>query len=98
MSGLGTIRRLREAGRQDLVVGVTGRPSSFSLSNNVSPFSPGNALLSDQKEYLNAGADQCVLPSPSIHIIYSLTFQHPHKTSQGGQPQKHAGCRTASTV
>ncbi|KAF8580300.1 hypothetical protein K439DRAFT_1637119 [Ramaria rubella] len=46
MSGLGTIRNMRDAGRQDLVVGVTG-----------------NALISDQKEYLDAGADH-VLTKP----------------------------------
>lgn len=43
MSGLGTTRHLREVGREDLVVGVTG-----------------NALISDQNEYLDAGADQYV--------------------------------------
>ena len=41
MSGLDVVRRLREMGRKDFVVGVTG-----------------NALLSDQHEYLSAGADQ----------------------------------------
>ena len=41
MSGLDVVRRLREMGRRDFVVGVTG-----------------NALLSDQQEYLHAGADQ----------------------------------------
>ncbi|KIJ24651.1 hypothetical protein M422DRAFT_194426, partial [Sphaerobolus stellatus SS14] len=46
MSGLGTTRHLREAGRADFVIGVTG-----------------NALISDQKEYLDAGADH-VLTKP----------------------------------
>lgn len=46
MSGLETTRHVREAGREDFVIGVTG-----------------NALLSDQKEYLEAGADH-VLTKP----------------------------------
>jgi osomolarity two-component system, sensor histidine kinase SLN1 len=44
MSGLEAVSRLRDLGRSDFVVGVTG-----------------NALLSDQEEYLAAGVDQCVL-------------------------------------
>jgi CheY-like chemotaxis protein len=44
MSGLSMIAKLREAGRNDFVVGVTG-----------------NALLSDQEEYLEAGVDRCAL-------------------------------------
>jgi CheY-like chemotaxis protein len=43
MSGLSMITKLREAGRNDFVVGVTG-----------------NALLSDQAEYLAAGVDRYV--------------------------------------
>ncbi|KAH8995058.1 hypothetical protein EDB86DRAFT_2804879 [Lactarius hatsudake] len=46
MSGLSMVARLREAGRSDFVVGVTG-----------------NALLSDQEEYLEAGVDR-VLTKP----------------------------------
>lgn len=41
MSGLEMIGRLRDLGRRDFVVGVTG-----------------NALLSDQEEYIAAGVDQ----------------------------------------
>ncbi|RXW23450.1 hypothetical protein EST38_g2401 [Candolleomyces aberdarensis] len=41
MSGVKAVERLRELGRKDFVVGVTG-----------------NALLSDQNEYLSAGADR----------------------------------------
>ncbi len=41
MSGLSMIGKLRQAGRSDFVVGVTG-----------------NALLSDQEEYLEAGVDK----------------------------------------
>jgi len=44
MSGLSMVKKLREAGRNDFVVGVTG-----------------NALLSDQEEYVEAGVDRCVL-------------------------------------
>jgi osomolarity two-component system sensor histidine kinase SLN1 len=44
MSGLSMVAKLRKAGRNDFVVGVTG-----------------NALLSDQEEYLEAGVDRCVL-------------------------------------
>lgn len=40
LSGLKAVARLREIGRTDFVVGVTG-----------------NALLSDQEEYLEAGVD-----------------------------------------
>ncbi|KZT19596.1 hypothetical protein NEOLEDRAFT_1158991 [Neolentinus lepideus HHB14362 ss-1] len=46
LSGVEAVRRLRQFGRQDLVVGVTG-----------------NALLSDQQEYVEAGADH-VLTKP----------------------------------
>ncbi|KAI9458429.1 hypothetical protein BJY52DRAFT_430616 [Lactarius psammicola] len=46
MSGLSMVAKLREAGRSDFVVGVTG-----------------NALLSDQEEYLEAGVDR-VLTKP----------------------------------
>ena len=43
MSGVEMVRKLRNLGREDLIVGVTG-----------------NALLQDQEEYIEAGADQCV--------------------------------------
>jgi osomolarity two-component system, sensor histidine kinase SLN1 len=43
LSGLKLVARLRELGRRDFIVGVTG-----------------NALLSDQEEYLAAGADRFV--------------------------------------
>lgn len=49
MSGLSMVAKLREAGRNDFVVGVTG-----------------NALLSDQEEYLEAGVDRCALFSLSV--------------------------------
>ncbi|KAI0042739.1 hypothetical protein FA95DRAFT_1598309 [Auriscalpium vulgare] len=48
MSGLKAVARLRELGRKDFVVGVTG-----------------NALLSDQEEYLEAGVDY-VLTKPVL--------------------------------
>jgi CheY-like chemotaxis protein len=43
MSGVEMVKKLRNLGREDLIVGVTG-----------------NALLQDQEEYVEAGADQCV--------------------------------------
>ncbi|TFY74210.1 hypothetical protein EWM64_g9804 [Hericium alpestre] len=48
MSGLRAVAKLREAGRRDFVVGVTG-----------------NALLTDQEEYLEAGVDQ-ILTKPVL--------------------------------
>jgi osomolarity two-component system sensor histidine kinase SLN1 len=51
MSGLSMVAKLREAGRSDFVVGVTG-----------------NALLTDQEEYLEAGVDKCV-PFPAIPLL-----------------------------
>ncbi|KAF9560107.1 hypothetical protein CPC08DRAFT_708306 [Agrocybe pediades] len=48
MSGLKAVEKLRQLGRSDFVVGVTG-----------------NALLSDQEEYLQAGADR-VLTKPVL--------------------------------
>ncbi|KAJ3565704.1 hypothetical protein NP233_g7464 [Leucocoprinus birnbaumii] len=48
MSGLKVVAKLRELGRKDFVVGVTG-----------------NALLSDQQEYLEAGVDK-VLTKPVL--------------------------------
>ncbi|KAF8579926.1 hypothetical protein K439DRAFT_1522413 [Ramaria rubella] len=61
MSGLEVVRRLREMGRTDFVVGVTG-----------------NALLSDQDEYLDAGANK-VLTKPvqerSLKLALSIADQ-----------------------
>ncbi|GLB41632.1 putative his Kinase A (phosphoacceptor) domain containing protein [Lyophyllum shimeji] len=48
LSGLKTVKKLRELGRKDLVVGITG-----------------NALLTDQQEYLEAGVDR-VLTKPVL--------------------------------
>lgn len=48
LSGLDVVTKLREMGRSDFVVGVTG-----------------NALLTDQREYLEAGADH-VLTKPVL--------------------------------
>lgn len=48
LSGISAVARLRELGRRDFVVGVTG-----------------NALLSDQEEYLEAGVDH-VLTKPVL--------------------------------
>jgi len=57
MSGLKAVEKLRDLGRQDFVVGITG-----------------NALLTDQKKYLDAGADH-VLTKPVLerHLRDMLT-------------------------
>jgi CheY-like chemotaxis protein len=63
LSGLNTVRRLRELNRREFVVGVTGESSlaGARLVLTRSWAMSGNALLTDQKEYLEAGADQCVI-------------------------------------
>lgn len=62
LSGVKAVAKLRELGRQDFVVGVTGSTSlpSFPhvLMNQTNPTSTGNALVWDQKEYLEAGVNQ----------------------------------------
>ena len=55
MSGLSMVAKLREAGRSDFVVGVTG-----------------NALLTDQEEYLEAGVDKCVHFPAILLLVYML--------------------------
>ena len=62
MSGLDTVARLRELGRKDFVVGVTG-PLSYLMAYRLAAqhsVSTGNALLDDQQEYYAAGVDQYV--------------------------------------
>ncbi|KAK0466941.1 uncharacterized protein EV420DRAFT_655987 [Desarmillaria tabescens] len=66
MSGLKTVSHLREVGRRDFVVGVTG-----------------NALITDQKEYLEAGVDH-VLTKPVLersltHMLHLA--EHRRKTA-----------------
>lgn len=60
MSGLEAVAKLRGMGRRDFVVGVTGTCDSVdSISESVLTLLPvGNALLTDQQEYLEAGVDQ----------------------------------------
>lgn len=59
MSGLDLITRLRQAGSTDFVVGVTGwYIDTDSLENIKLTICLGNALLSDQEEYVEAGVDQ----------------------------------------
>ncbi|KAJ7781948.1 histidine kinase [Mycena maculata] len=69
LSGVKLVERLRQLGRTDFVVGVTG-----------------NALLTDQKEYLDAGADH-VLTKPvleaSLKSMLALADAR-KKASQGG--------------
>ena len=59
MSGLKAVEKLRQLGRKDFIVGVTG--SLFFLLQGVRCTEicwAGNALLSDQQEYLEAGVDR----------------------------------------
>lgn len=72
MSGLSMVAKLRGAGRNDFVVGVTG-----------------NALLSDQEEYLQAGVDRCV---PSLLARYLFKWIDPDAHVFQGLDQ--AGART----
>lgn len=58
MSGLDTVARLRELGRRDFVVGVTGALLSYRLMGLWLTGLLGNALLDDQQEYYAAGVDQ----------------------------------------
>jgi osomolarity two-component system, sensor histidine kinase SLN1 len=57
MSGLSMVTKLREAGRSDFVVGVTG-----------------NALLSDQEGYLQAGVDRCACFPLSLFFFLWFWF------------------------
>ncbi|KAI9430179.1 hypothetical protein H4582DRAFT_1530726 [Lactarius indigo] len=61
MSGLSMVTKLREVGRRDFVVGVTG-----------------NALLSDQEEYLAAGVDKCVFPLACVCEGSEIVYAHNH--------------------
>jgi CheY-like chemotaxis protein len=68
MSGVEMVRKLRSFGRKDFVVGVTGEGVRFLTSipdgcmfakpeDLIMRLFVGNALLPDQEEYLEAGAD-----------------------------------------
>ncbi|KAJ7281339.1 hypothetical protein C8J57DRAFT_1173204 [Mycena rebaudengoi] len=66
LSGVKMVARLREMGRTDFVVG--GNRSVFILRGSKTldlDIPLGNALLTDQKEYLDAGADH-VLTKPVL--------------------------------
>ncbi|GAW08297.1 ESCRT-II complex vps25 subunit [Lentinula edodes] len=58
LSGVKAIAKLRDLGRRDFVVGVTG-----------------NALVSDQREYLDAGVDH-VLTKPVLERRFLLPSIH----------------------
>lgn len=58
MSGLETVAKLRELGRTDFVVGVTGKRFVDAPMQPPLTCVVGNALLTDQQEYLDAGVDQ----------------------------------------
>lgn len=64
MSGLDMIARLRELGRKDFVVGVTGPLFCPWCTMLQLIISTGNALLDDQQEYYAAGVDQ--------YVVYTL--------------------------
>jgi len=72
LSGLDTVTKLRELGRHDFVVGVTG-----------------NALLTDQREYLDAGADH-VLTKPvlekSLKSMLAIADERRKRGSTSEQP------------
>lgn len=85
MSGLSMVTRLREAGRNDFVVGVTG-----------------NALLSDQEEYLEAGVDRCALSLFQIAIPLENKWADGHfqgidEAGARAQPKKYARARQRAT-
>ncbi|KAH9479237.1 putative histidine kinase 1 [Psilocybe cubensis] len=72
MSGLKVVEKMRELGRTDFIVGVTG-----------------NALLSDQEEYLEAGVDR-VLTKPvlerSLRDILVLADEKRRGVQEGKTP------------
>ncbi|KAF8159373.1 hypothetical protein B0H34DRAFT_703185 [Crassisporium funariophilum] len=65
MSGLSVVEKLRELGRTDYIVGVTG-----------------NALLSDQEEYLDAGVDR-VLTKPVLERSLKDILVHADERRRG---------------
>jgi osomolarity two-component system, sensor histidine kinase SLN1 len=71
LSGLKVVARLREMGRHDFIVGVTG-----------------NALLSDQEEYLTAGADRYAVIlfrlQPAFTLSCSVLTKPVHERSLKG--------------
>lgn len=69
LSGLETVAKLREMGRSDFVVGVTG-----------------NALLSDQQEYLDAGVDH-VLTKPVYEKSLRAMLVIAEERRKRGTPQ-----------
>ncbi|KAG5653606.1 hypothetical protein H0H81_011978 [Sphagnurus paluster] len=91
LSGLKAVSKLRELGRKDLIVGVTG-----------------NALLTDQQEYLEAGADRGLQmphenspppspPSPSIDTKLSRKREREvslEPVSDADPPREHKETRT----
>jgi osomolarity two-component system sensor histidine kinase SLN1 len=66
LSGLKVAARLREMGRHDFIVGVTG-----------------NALLTDQEEYLSAGADRYAVIRFHLWPAFTLPLQRLDEASTG---------------
>ncbi|KAH9945766.1 hypothetical protein B0H21DRAFT_693809 [Amylocystis lapponica] len=74
LSGLDVVMKLRELGRHDFVVGVTG-----------------NALLADQREYLEAGADH-VLTKPVLEksLKNMLAIADERRKRRSSIPELHS--------
>jgi len=70
MSGLKVAEKMRQLGRTDFIVGVTG-----------------NALLSDQEEYLDAGVDR-VLTKPVLERSLRDILVMAEEKRKGQQPQE----------
>ncbi|KDR80820.1 hypothetical protein GALMADRAFT_241276 [Galerina marginata CBS 339.88] len=70
MSGLKVVEKMRQLGRTDFIVGVTG-----------------NALLSDQEEYLDAGVDR-VLTKPVLERSLRDILVMAEEKRKGQQPQE----------
>lgn len=97
LSGLDVVTKLREMGRKDFVVGVTGafiRSYRHFVKLTVCL---GNALLTDQKGYLEAGADQCALLSFLLAMSDSTFSQRANKTGSREEPQGYACNRRQTT-
>ncbi|EKM50685.1 uncharacterized protein PHACADRAFT_152889 [Phanerochaete carnosa HHB-10118-sp] len=70
LSGLETVAKLREMGRSDFVVGVTG-----------------NALLSDQQEYLEAGVDHVLTKPVFEKSLRAMLVIAEERRKRGTTPQ-----------
>lgn len=86
MSGLQAIRLLRTLGRRDFVVGLTGQTILIFVPNRRTDMSwLGNALLPDQREYIDAGVDQYV------NFLRVCSLLMPSQSSNQASQQKGFG-------